>query len=47
MEGWAEAVSSGRPSRGALEAQLAVLGLEPADVAPEEAAARAAEWMRA
>ena len=47
VEGWAEAVSSGRPSRRALEAQLAVLGLEPADVVPEEAAARAAEWMKA
>ena len=47
VEGWAEAVSSGRPSRRSLEAQLAVLGLEPADVVPEEAAARAAEWMKA
>ena len=48
VDGWAEAVSSGRPqSRRALEAQLAVLGLEPADIVPEEAVAQAAEWMKA
>ena len=48
VEGWAEAVSSGRPqARRAIESQLAALGLEPADVVPEEAVARAAEWMEA
>ena len=47
VEGWAEAASACREqSRRALEAQLATLGLEPADVVPAEAVAPAAEWMR-
>lgn len=47
VEGWAEAASASREqSRRALEAQLATLALEPADVVPPEAVAQAAEWMR-
>ena len=48
VEGWAEAVSTGRSqSRRALEAQLATLGLEPADVVPVEAVTQAEDWMTA
>lgn len=47
VEGWAEAAAAGREqSRRALEAQLATLGLEPADAVPSEAVALAAEWMK-
>ena len=46
VEGWAEAASAGREqSRRALEAQLATLGLEPADIVPSEAVDLASEWM--
>ncbi len=46
VEGWAEAVSADRAgSRQSLERALADLGLRPQDVAPEEAARCARDWI--
>lgn len=46
VDGWAETVSSGRSgSRESLESALRELGLQPGDLAPEDAARSATEWI--
>jgi hypothetical protein len=46
VDGWADTVSAGRTgSRQTLETAFSALGLEPGDVAPEDAARSARDWM--
>jgi ATP-dependent helicase/nuclease subunit B len=48
VEGWVETVSAGSSgSRRSLEATFDALGLAPTDVAPQEAARSARDWIRA
>ena len=47
VDGWAEVVSSGRTgSRQTLEVAFKALGLAPGDVAPEDVAGSARQWIR-
>ena len=47
VDGWAELVSSGRTgSRQTLESAFRALGLSPGDVAPEDVARTARDWIR-